>query len=102
MAEDGSAGSREGTVSLAMLAMLVALREDGAIAPGERRKTEGLLAEVGMSLGDIALVTGKHYENVKTTLRRAREKDGGASRRRPSGTTGRSAGAATEVRNAGQ
>lgn len=101
MAEDGSAGSREGTVSLAVLAILVALREDGAIAPGERRKTEVLLADVGMSLGDIALVTGKHYENVKTTLRRARLRGGGASRR-PSGTTGGSDVAATEVRNAEQ
>jgi hypothetical protein len=37
------------------------------------RRSELVLAEAGLSIGAIATLTGKKYETVKTTLRRARE-----------------------------
>ena len=33
-----------------------------------------MLADAGLSLGDIAALTGRNYETVKTTVRRARQR----------------------------
>jgi DNA-directed RNA polymerase specialized sigma24 family protein len=38
----------------------------------DARKTETLLADAGLSIGEIATLLGKKYETVKTTLRRSR------------------------------
>ena len=56
----------------ALLALAAAARDDAVTAPEDRRRTEVVLADAGLTLGQIAAVTGRKYETVKTTLRRAR------------------------------
>lgn len=51
----------------AMLAIQIADRPEGVSRP-----TEVLLADVGLSLNEIARLTGRKYEAVKTAVRRAR------------------------------
>jgi DNA-directed RNA polymerase specialized sigma24 family protein len=60
------------TALIALLALAAAQRDDPLLPPDERRRTEVVLAEAGLNLTQIALVTGRKYETVKTTLRRAR------------------------------
>jgi len=56
----------------AVAALLVALRDD---AQGvSARPTEAVLADAGLSLAEIAQLTGRKYETVKTNLRRHRER----------------------------
>jgi len=55
-----------------VLALLVAEREERNGSKGEPRKTELILAGVGLSIGDIANATGKSYDAVKQTLRRGK------------------------------
>jgi DNA-directed RNA polymerase specialized sigma24 family protein len=63
-------------VQAGLLALQVALREDAIAASQGKgpkpRSTEEILADVGFSTADIARVTGRPYEAVKTKLRRAR------------------------------
>ena len=72
---------RQGTsldmVMRGILVLLVDEREARIATDGGARKTEVLLAEAGFSIGEIASLLGKNYETVKTTLRRARAKQGG-------------------------
>lgn len=56
-----------------ILALLIAERED-RLGDEPMRRTEVVLADAGISMGQIARLTGKKYETVKTTLRRARSK----------------------------
>lgn len=60
----------------AILALLVAQREDAIAANGEAapRKTEVILAASGLTLAEIAPLVGKHYEAVKATVRRGKAK----------------------------
>jgi DNA-directed RNA polymerase specialized sigma24 family protein len=57
-----------------MLALLVAEREERINDRSEPRKTEVILADAGLSIGEIASLTGKNYDTVKTTIRRGRKK----------------------------
>jgi DNA-directed RNA polymerase specialized sigma24 family protein len=57
-----------------LLVAMVALQIDDR-TEGQRRPTELILADVGLSLSEIATLTGRKYESVKTTIRRARQTD---------------------------
>ena len=59
----------------ALLLLAIAEREEGDAPATDRRRTEVLLAEAGFSLQEIASLTGKPYETVKSRIRRARDKE---------------------------
>jgi DNA-binding NarL/FixJ family response regulator len=60
-------------VMLGLLAIQIAEREE-RIGDGSPRRTEVVLADAGLTLAEIAALTGKNYETVKTTVRRARQR----------------------------
>lgn len=60
------------TALTGLLALAAAARDDPATAPEDRRRTEVVLADAGLTLVQISAVTGRKYEAVKTTVRRAR------------------------------
>ena len=74
MAESTSRGMEldVSTALLALVALAASYRDDLTTTPDDRRKTEVILSDVGLTLGQIAQVTGRKYETVKTTIRRAR------------------------------
>jgi DNA-directed RNA polymerase specialized sigma24 family protein len=57
-----------------VLALLVDARERWLTQDKAAVKTEVLLAGAGLSLEDIAAVTGKNYNAVRMTIARSREK----------------------------
>src|SRR5260370_29508055 len=66
--------------AVALLSLAIADREDRlkllvASQPGKApiRRSEAILADVGLSLGQIAAVTGKPYKVVEGLVRRDRE-----------------------------
>lgn len=61
-------------VMVGLLAMICADREERLNAGAVGRKPEVILAEAGLSVGDIARVTGRKYNTVKTIVRRGRAK----------------------------
>lgn len=75
MAESAQRGSEiELSDALAgLLAIASAMRDDAMVKPEERRKTEVILVDAGLSLAQVSRITGRKYETVKTTVRRARE-----------------------------
>jgi DNA-directed RNA polymerase specialized sigma24 family protein len=60
------------TLLAAILAMLVAEREDQDSEPGNRRKSEVILNEAGLSAPEIATLVGKKPDAVRKTLQRAK------------------------------
>lgn len=73
------------TALTGLLALAAAARDDAVTAPEDRRRTEVVLSDAGLTLGQIAVVTGRKYETVKTTLRRAKAAQA-APKRRTTGT----------------
>lgn len=71
MSTEGDAGASGDTLLRAMLALQIADREH-RISSDEPRRTEVVLAEAGIALPEIAALTGRKYETVKTIVRRAR------------------------------
>ena len=65
----------------ALLALQVADREDRLNTDSPPRKTEFVLVEAGLTLGEVARLTGKPYETVKGTVRRARQRSASRSPR---------------------
>lgn len=64
-----------------VLAMLAADRDDRANPgrrPEERRKTEIILAEAGLTAGQIGQVLGKKANTVSKTIERARKRPAAA------------------------
>lgn len=65
-------------VQAGLLALQVALREDASASQQGKnlnsRSTEEILADVGFTIADIARLTGRPYDTVKTKLRRARSR----------------------------
>ena len=61
---------------VAVLAVLIAERDERLVPPATPRKTEVILADAGMAIGEIALVTGKKYDAVKMAIARARRPKG--------------------------
>ena len=59
--------------AVASLALQIADR-DQALFGADPKRTEVVLAEVGLSIKDIARLTGRNYDTVKTAIRRARKK----------------------------
>ena len=57
-----------------ILALLIEEREERLIDDKEAAKIEVLLANVGLSNDDIAVVTGKKRDAVRKTIERARAK----------------------------
>ena len=55
-----------------ILALLVNEREDRTKENKEAPKTEIILANAGLSLEDIAAVTGKNYNTVRMAITRAK------------------------------
>ncbi|HXE98737.1 MAG TPA: sigma factor-like helix-turn-helix DNA-binding protein [Solirubrobacterales bacterium] len=72
MAETDSELTAE-KAAVASLALQIADR-DQALLGTEPRRTELVLTEAGLSIKDIARLTGRNYDTVKTTIRRARKK----------------------------
>ena len=56
-----------------ILAVLVADREERLNGKTKPRKSEVVLADAGLGLTEIASLTGKNYDSVKTTVRRGRK-----------------------------
>lgn len=61
-------------VMRAIVTLLADEREARIANEKDARKTEVLLAEAGLSIGEIATLLGKKYDTVKTTLLRAKPK----------------------------
>lgn len=55
-----------------ILAMLVAARDDPHADPADKRKTEVILADAGLTATEIAALVGKKVDAVRKTLQRAR------------------------------
>jgi DNA-directed RNA polymerase specialized sigma24 family protein len=58
-----------------LLAGLLAIQVQGLNATREKNdptRPEVILAELGMTLGQIATLAGRNYESVKSTIRRAK------------------------------
>ena len=55
----------------ALLLLAIADREERDAPVSARRRTELLLSDAGFSLHEIASFTGRPYETVKSTIRRA-------------------------------
>ena len=58
---------------LASVVIQLADREE-RVAGADPIRSEVVLADAGLSLATIARLTGRNYETVKTTVRRARSK----------------------------
>ena len=71
-ADNNTSELSEGDLLRAMLALQIADR-DARLASAEPPRSEVVLAETGLALGEIAALTGRPYEAVKATVRRARE-----------------------------
>lgn len=69
-----NAGPDPTTLLRALVALQLADRQDRHTSETPR-PAEVILADVGISLGEIALLTGRKYETVQTTIRRARAGD---------------------------
>ena len=61
------------------LSALLALSINGSLSEEERRRPELILSDLGFSLGAISMLTGRNYETVKSTIRRARGRTAGRS-----------------------
>ena len=57
-----------------ILALMVESRERELGDDRSAAKTEVLLSNAGLSIDDIAAVTGKNYDAVRVTLNRAKKK----------------------------
>jgi hypothetical protein len=60
------------TLLRALVALQIAERQDRSTGETSR-PTEMVLADAGVGLPDIVTLTGRKYEAVKATIRRARE-----------------------------
>jgi DNA-directed RNA polymerase specialized sigma24 family protein len=74
VAEDGNARQLSVEQLLAAMVALQMADRDERLTGAEPRRTELVLADAGVGLADIARLTGRPYDTVKTAVRRAREK----------------------------
>lgn len=70
MAEVRSDSPDSAQVLLGILALLAADRDE-RVEGATPRRTELILEEAGFSAREISQITGKNYESVRSTLRRA-------------------------------
>jgi hypothetical protein len=61
-----------------MLALLIDERDDRTRNDQEAAKTEVLLAQAGLSIEEIATVTGKKYDTVRRAITRGKKAKGRA------------------------
>jgi DNA-directed RNA polymerase specialized sigma24 family protein len=71
----------QGDANTAVLAMLVALREDQRDENNAKRSTEAILSSVGLSDPEIASLVGTTANAVKKTRQRERERAGKPAQR---------------------
>ncbi len=62
----------QGKALAGVLGLLVAEREERLSDKNDPRKTEVILADAGLAIGDIAKLMGKKYDAVKMAIRRGR------------------------------
>lgn len=62
------------TAAAAILALLLEMREEWVKDDGDAKKSEILLTDVGLSVDDLALLTGKKPDTIRKTLERARKR----------------------------
>lgn len=65
-----------------VLAVLVAERDERISPAVNPRKTEVILADAGLAIGDIALLTGKKYNAVQMAISRAKSGTSSSGRKR--------------------
>jgi DNA-directed RNA polymerase specialized sigma24 family protein len=63
----------------AMLALMVAEREERLSGDSTGRKTEVILASAGLAPAEIAALVGKKYDTVQKTILRANADSGGGA-----------------------
>lgn len=78
MSSDGGPVASGDMLVRAMLALQIADR-DQRVVGGEARRSEVVLAEAGISLSEIAALTGREYDVVKGVARRGREAEAKAA-----------------------
>ena len=66
----------------AVLGVLIAERDERISPPVNPRKTELILADAGLAIGDIALLTGKKYSAVQMAISRAKRSTGSSGPKR--------------------
>ena len=79
MAEKDVRGIAEGKALTAMLALMVAEREERLSGDSTGRKTEVILASAGLTPAEIAVLIGKKYDTVQRTISRANAAGGGGT-----------------------
>jgi DNA-directed RNA polymerase specialized sigma24 family protein len=62
------------TAAAGILALLLEVREERVKDDHGAKKSEILLTDVGLSVDDLALLTGKKPDTIRKTLERARKK----------------------------
>jgi hypothetical protein len=67
-----------GKLLTGILAVLVSERDE-RLGGGDGRPTAVILAEAGLTYGEIAQVTGRPYETIKSAVRRSRTSASGGS-----------------------
>jgi DNA-directed RNA polymerase specialized sigma24 family protein len=70
---DNDATLNADQAAVASLALQIADRDQNLFGTDPKR-TEVVLAEAGLSIKDIARLTGRNYDTVKTAIRRARKR----------------------------
>jgi hypothetical protein len=68
----------------AVLAVLIAERDERLTPPVIPRKTEVILADAGLAIGEIALLTGKNYGAVQMAITRSKRPKRSSRVKRPS------------------
>ena len=81
----------------ALLALQAAEREDRLNPDAPPRRTEVVLVDSGLNYGEVAQITGKTYEGVKTTVRRARDRAAAGGRSTKAAPTDSSEGQGEHV-----
>jgi DNA-directed RNA polymerase specialized sigma24 family protein len=61
------------TAATAILALLLEMREERAKDDEDAKKSEIFLTDVGLSVDDLALLTGKKPDTIRKTIERARK-----------------------------
>jgi DNA-directed RNA polymerase specialized sigma24 family protein len=83
------------TLLRALVALQIADRQE-RVSDAPARPVEVVLADAGLGLAEIAALTGRKYETVKTTIRRARTAEQRQKPKRESKVASKNAAAVTK------
>lgn len=81
------------TLLRALVALQIADRQE-RVSDAPARPVEVVLADAGVGLAEIAALTGRKYETVKTTIRRARASEQTPNQKRKSKAASKNSAAA--------